>query len=114
MRFWIIRAIVVILVALLGLGAYRILSRPMVPDTTAGAVQVCEEYVRGRLKAPATAVFAPRDQTSVLAINDSRTKVASYVDSQNSFGANIRTHYTCSVWSAEPGKMRVESLDTTP
>ena len=48
------------------------------------------------LKAPASAVFPPFDQVIVNGSNG-RYSVSGYVDSQNSYGAMIRTHYTYNV-----------------
>ena len=63
------------------------------------AASICQDAVRRRLKAPATAVFqAPRNaQISRSASGD--YEIDSYVDAQNSFGANLRSRYTCVVAS---------------
>lgn len=60
-----------------------------------------QSYVKNILKAPATADFPPYTQESVKRVaGDERGEmyeVRSYVDSQNSFGAQIRTHYKCTL-----------------
>ena len=60
-----------------------------------------QEYVTAYLKAPASAKFPYYDSTSVKKTagdgKGSMFEVQSYVDAQNSFGANIRTYYKCSV-----------------
>jgi hypothetical protein len=48
------------------------------------------------LKAPATAVFPPLDEMVVNGSNG-RYSVSGFVDSQNSYGATIRTSYTYNV-----------------
>ncbi|MCZ8330414.1 MAG: hypothetical protein O9282_03785 [Flavobacterium sp.] len=53
--------------------------------------QVCVEQ---NLKSPSTAEF-PYATDGVVQINDSVFVVNSYVDSQNGFGAMIRTKYRC-------------------
>lgn len=58
------------------------------------AFVMSQQYVRARLKAPSTAKFpsGSRDyQTQYM--GDCKHRVVAYVDSQNSFGAMIRTPY---------------------
>ncbi|WP_339897884.1 hypothetical protein [uncultured Gilvimarinus sp.] len=53
-------------------------------------------YVKKQLKSPSTADFPPPMNGSDVTVNyqgDCRHKVWAYVDSQNSFGATIRTKY---------------------
>jgi hypothetical protein len=58
-----------------------------------GAVCVQSEYaVRGRLKAPSTAVF-PSCSAYKVAQKDGNTFVVGYVDAQNTFGAQIRSKF---------------------
>jgi membrane protein involved in colicin uptake len=52
---------------------------------------MAHDYVLGSLKAPKTATFA--DHSDVRNLGKGTYEVSSYVDSQNSFGAMIRTHY---------------------
>ena len=60
----------------------------------------CEDHARSQLKAPSTAEF-PRFVEAVLVGSQDQPfteqvwAVLSYVDSQNSFGATIRTSYAC-------------------
>jgi hypothetical protein len=76
------------------------------------ALQVCHDAARGRLKAPASAkfpsVYTPPEGVESGVIEKSTTLdnltlrpgsrfVRSYVDSQNSFGALIRTRFACAV-----------------
>jgi hypothetical protein len=65
-----------------------------------------QDYVRGMLKAPATAQFPYYDDSFIKEIKSEKKgkqhqsrqyQIKSYVDSQNSFGALIRTNYTCSL-----------------
>jgi hypothetical protein len=51
----------------------------------------CEGWVKERLKAPATAEFADSNVTSASGVYT----VRGAVDSQNSFGALIRSRFTC-------------------
>ena len=60
----------------------------------------CKDHARSQLKAPSTAEF-PRFVEAVLVGSQDQPfteqvwAVLSYVDSQNSFGATIRTSYAC-------------------
>ena len=57
----------------------------------------CEEAASANLKAPSTSKFAPYSETHVLDLGNWQYRVQSYVDAENSFGAHIRTPYTCTV-----------------
>ncbi len=74
----------------------------------AAALKFCQGYVKSRLKAPATAVFPGED--AVVAYGNQRYDVHSSVDSQNSFGALIRTRFTCKA-QIKKGQWEVLSLD---
>ena len=53
--------------------------------------------VEDNLKSPKTASFPWSYEEYVTKINDNDFKVRSYVDSENSFGATIRTNFSCTV-----------------
>lgn len=57
------------------------------------AKMACEDAMRAKLKAPSTAEFSGA-QT---ALADGVWTVDGHVDAQNSFGAQLRSRYTCSV-----------------
>lgn len=66
------------------------LEREMLNATTR-----CQMLVQNYLKSPSTAKF-PADYTKhVTVIDDVHFNIESYVDSQNSYGATIRTPFTC-------------------
>jgi hypothetical protein len=52
-----------------------------------------EDYIKQLLKAPSTAKF-PVAECSVTNLVDNQYKVVSYVDSQNSFGAMLRSNWS--------------------
>ncbi|NLP59530.1 hypothetical protein [Lutibacter sp. B1] len=56
------------------------------------AVYASQKFVESRLKSPKTADFQPMFQAKVKRENDIYT-ITSYVDSQNGFGAIIRSNY---------------------
>ena len=56
------------------------------------AVYASHKFVESRLKSPKSADFQPMFQAKVKRENDIYT-ITSYVDSQNGFGANIRSNF---------------------
>src|SRR5882672_11033891 len=56
---------------------------------------ICQKFVTERLKAPATADFQSNGDADVRNMGGGKYRVFSFVDSQNSFGANIRTKFGC-------------------
>jgi len=69
-------------------------SRPS--DHSSMAFIQCKDFVKRRLKAPASADFPFLDYTSVNTGNETYA-VRSYVDAQNAFGAKIRSNWTCQI-----------------
>lgn len=76
--------------------------------STAGFV--CQDAVRDRLKAPAGAEFQAPRHSEIVTLAPGRYQIRSYVDAQNSFGAKIRTAYTCTAEKSGAG-FRVMKLD---
>lgn len=58
---------------------------------------MAEQFVKARLKAPSTAKFSGYGETKTKYLGDCKHVVVGYVDSQNSFGAQIRTQYGVTV-----------------
>lgn len=74
-------------------------SDPATPDTSMAKV-MCDDFMKKSLKAPSTAVFAgPLDGIQAKALSYEKGvhtyELASYVDAQNSFGAQMRTKFYC-------------------
>lgn len=83
------------------------------PDTREGFV-MAQAFVKDRLKAPATAKFAHfTDGHAELTGTCGEVRVTSYVDSQNSFGAMLRTHYTAVVKKTGDDKWAVVKINTS-
>jgi hypothetical protein len=61
-------------------------------DSKISAYTSAEIFIKSRLKSPATAKFQPFDESMVSYSGDEYI-VTGYVDSQNSFGALIRSHF---------------------
>lgn len=58
------------------------------------AYVMSEEFIKKQLKAPATADFPGGSDGRVKYLGDSVFYIDSYVDAQNSFGANLRSNYS--------------------
>jgi len=63
----------------------------------------CEDIIESRLVAPSTAKFASYYEQQIWTLGknsgayENAYRVTGYVDAQNSFGALIRTYYTCDI-----------------
>lgn len=79
-----------------------------------GASIICKEFLKDRLKAPSTAKFAPTSDQIISSQGNDEYKVISYVDAENSFGAMIRTDYTCIVKYTGNDNWSLLDLQTTP
>lgn len=67
------------------------------------------------LKAPATAQFEyGGEENKVLKINDYTFELANYVDSQNSFGAMIRSKYYCKLTFDKKGMVTCNECFIVP
>lgn len=67
-------------------------------DRSYSAHAACADFTRDRLKAPASADFPEYDDPGVsISKSSSVWTVESWVDAENSFGADIRTSFVCVV-----------------
>lgn len=67
------------------------------------AFHACETFVKHRLKAPTTARFrnpVEDDGDVGWVLNDATWTITSTVDSENSFGASLRSTFTCTITDA--------------
>lgn len=87
-------AVAIIVLLIVGVFFGRGTSTPSARDLEIDAFIMCRQYVEQALKAPATADFPA---TRGVLISENTYGIRAYVDAQNSFGAKIRTHYTCTV-----------------
>ena len=74
----------------------------------AGAAQ---EFITEGLKSPSTAKFSSYSRTNVWHLQGKTYKVEGYVDSQNGFGAMIRSRYSCGVREVGVNRWILVSLD---
>jgi hypothetical protein len=63
----------------------------VIAEEKSNAAVYCQLQVTHFLKAPSTAQFG----SETVALGPHRWRVVSYVDAENSFGAQLRTGYTC-------------------
>lgn len=92
------------------------------PADSTDATIVCQKFVTDQLRAPSTAVFSPDSETAAshigIADKPDTWRVQGWVDSQNSFGAQIRSRYDCVATVTGYGKtgwnFRSESVSITP
>jgi hypothetical protein len=61
-----------------------------------GAGIMCEQFIEDRLKSPSSADFQNSTQYVTTGIGDEYT-VRGYVDAENSFGASLRSDWTCAL-----------------
>lgn len=79
------------------------------------AWRVAKDLVTARLKAPSTATFPSlmerEEDHAVIAAGNGRYIVRSWVDSQNAFGAMIRTRWQCELKTADGEKFAVTGFE---
>lgn len=74
---------------------------------------MCKRFVRERLKAPSTATWRNPlgDQVTYTGSTGGPVTVSASVDSENSFGAKLRSTYVCTVRPVGDSTWRLESLE---
>lgn len=75
-----------------------------------GAYVVCKNFVKERLKSPKSADFPWLRDEFVARLGGARYRVDAYVDAQNSFGADLRNHFSCTVRWLDGNRWRLEDL----
>ena len=76
------------------------------------AFSEAKDYVRRRLKSPSSSDFASMDDSTIINHGEGKYLVRSFVDSQNTFGAKIRTEYFCEMITADGERFIVTDLIT--
>lgn len=63
------------------------------------AYNYAEDFVEKKLKSPSTAEFpgVVEKDKHIVSMGNGEYKITSWVDSQNSFGATIRTEFSCTI-----------------
>jgi uncharacterized protein YceK len=75
------------------------------------AFSMSKQFVTEYLKAPSTADFPSYTESFVIDLGEERYIVSAYVDSENSFGAKLRTPYTCTLSYESNNMWRLDSMD---
>lgn len=86
---------------------------PKPEHSKAAAWTMMEEFVKARLKSPASAKFPWYSEDLVKDLGNGRYVISAYVDSQNSFGAMLRTNFVCTVKYIGNDKWELEDLKIT-
>jgi hypothetical protein len=81
------------------------------PYDAAGAFGICKQFVEKRLKAPASAKFPRSSEATITDLGGGKFQVVSYVDSQNGFGALIRSTIDCTVHWTSGTSWSLDNLD---
>jgi len=79
-------------------------------DNSAGAWVYTQMYVKNNLKSPSTAKF-PWGYTDYVQRNGTTYTIKSYVDSENSFGAMIRTYFNATVREVSEDNWKMISFE---
>lgn len=109
---WAIAAGVLLVVAALLYGAIKDEPESLESQHT-DAYFACREFVGQQLKAPATADFPRHDSPDVSVTGENPFTVRSVVDSENGFGASVRSRFTCSVTRLPNGNWRSDNVTLT-
>ncbi len=81
-------------------------------DNSGMAYAVMQDYVKKRLKSPASADFpwSGEDGVSIVPLGDQEYRILGYVDAQNSFGAKLRTRYIGIIKNTDMGQWQLKEL----
>lgn len=82
-------------------------------DNSTMAYLMMEDFVTERLKSPGSAEFPGIWETAshTTKLDNHQYRISSWVDSQNTFGANVRTRFSGVVEQTAQDKWRLVSLD---
>ncbi|MEP2851383.1 hypothetical protein [Ekhidna sp.] len=75
------------------------------------AYNFSHDLIKEHLKAPSTASFPEPNEVKLLSLGDDRYYVDGYVDSQNDFGAMVRTEYECWIYYRQNETVKIENID---
>ena len=81
-------------------------------DKQRNAFTSCKEAVTDRLKSPSTASFEPESQVEFQTVGDDGIQILGYVDSQNGFGAQVRSDYVCTASVDSVGIVRSTTVSS--
>ena len=84
-------------------------SMPDKPSKQAAYVE-SQEYAKNMLVSPASAEFPYMVDDEIVQWDENTFVINSYVDSQNSFGAMLRSHYQCKVVYSSDGLVSIQNF----
>lgn len=101
---WAVFAAIAFVVVLAAIGSQ---SEPQdsAANDHAEAFSICKQFVTDKLRAPKTAEFPTVAEARVDESSTTGYTVTSFVDSQNEFGAFVRSKFVCTV-KPEPGRQK--------
>lgn len=74
------------------------------------AEAMCRSFITDRLKSPGSARFSDSSETERTSKSDGGFLITGWVDSQNSFGALLRSHYSCSIMPSANDQWKLINL----
>lgn len=82
-------------------------------DNSDTAYIIMKEFVKERLKSPASSIFPNINSKGVIVVHKENQLyiIESYVDSQNSFGAFLRSHFLGEIKQISDSKWELVSLE---
>jgi hypothetical protein len=75
-----------------------------------GAWRVCQDFVRDKLPSPASALFPAFEDADVFDLTGGQVRALGHVDSQNRYGAMIRSTFNCTVTPLGGTRWKLDSL----
>jgi len=81
-------------------------------DALAAATVACRDYVRKRLEAPLTALFAPAPETLKENLGGGKYQISGWVDSKNASGAVVRTRFACDLHTPNGREFVIDAFGT--
>lgn len=113
-KLWILVLVGVFIIWALGQsggGSSNPASPPADNAEAVGAWVVCQQFVEDRLTSPSTADYPAAYSDYTTQLSTKQFKVDAYVDSQNGFGAMVRTDFVCTVTYQGNDNWHLDSLD---
>lgn len=86
-------------------------SKPSETTLKVEAYNFSHDLIKPYLKSPSTAVFPKPWNIKLLSLGNGRYFVDGYVDSQNGFGAMIRTKFECWIVYQRNVTIQIENID---
>lgn len=80
-------------------------------DNESMAWVMCQDFVERRLRAPGTASFPWSTSIQTAYLGGGRFRIRAYVDAENAFGGEVRTHFTCTIEHSTGDRWKLISLD---